>query len=154
MPEYIAKFLAIGIRLLLQGKGQAFLDEYYNYIGKIYNYKIPLRDIATKGKIKKSIEEYKKDIQEITKAGRPKSRQAWYELAIKYNLIVDNGDTVYYVNTGKSKSHSDVKKITHYFYIDENNDRVEFTKDIDKNYKTYKATIVDKDSDKCLAKQD
>lgn len=154
MPEYIAKFLAIGIRLLLQGKGQAFLDEYYNYIGKIYNYKIPLRDIATKGKIKKSIEEYKKDIQEITKAGRPKSRQAWYELAIKYNLIVDNGDTVYYVNTGKSKSHSDVKKITHYFYIDENNDRVEFTKDIDKKYKAYKATIVDKDSDKCLAKQD
>lgn len=153
MPEYIAKFLAVGIRLLLQGKGQQFLDEYYNYIGKIYNYKIPLRDIATKGKIKKSIEDYKKDIQEITKAGRPKSRQAWYELAIKYNLIVDNGDTVYYINTGKSKSHSDVKKVTHYYYIDEHGERVEFTKDIDKKYKVYKSAFVEKDADKCLAKQ-
>ena len=56
-----------------------------------YNYKIPLRDIASKGKIKKSINEYLKDIKEITKAGRPKSRQAWYELAIKNNIHVDNG---------------------------------------------------------------
>ena len=55
MPEYIAKFLAIGIRLLLKGKGQEFLNEYYSYVEKIYNYQIPLRDIATKGKIKKSI---------------------------------------------------------------------------------------------------
>jgi DNA polymerase elongation subunit (family B) len=51
MPEYIAKFLAVGIRLLLQGKGQEFLEEYYKYVDKIYNYRIPLRDIATKGKI-------------------------------------------------------------------------------------------------------
>lgn len=153
MPEYIAKFLAVGIRLLLRGKGQEFLNEYYNYIEKIYNFKIPLRDIATKGKIKKSINEYLQDIKEITKAGRPKSRQAWYELAIKYNLIVDNGDTVYYVNTGKSKSHSDVKKVTRYYVneVDENGDikKVEITKDIEKGYKEYKkenkdANVVDK----------
>ena len=143
MPEYISKFLSVGIRKLLQGNGSEFLDEYYSYIEKIYNYKIPLRDIATKGKIKKSIAEYKKDVQEITKAGRPKSRQAWYELAIKYNLIVDNGDTVYYVNTGKSKSHSDVKKVTHYFYFNNEGEKVEFTKEIDKKYKLYKKECSD-----------
>ena len=53
MPEYISKFLSVGIRQLLKGDGQAFLNEYYSYIDKIYNYRIPLRDIATKGKIKK-----------------------------------------------------------------------------------------------------
>lgn len=143
MPEYIAKFLSVGIRLLLNGKGQEFINEYYDYLEKIYNYKIPLRDIATKGKIKKSIKEYKQDVSQITKAGRPKSRQAWYELAIAYNLIVDNGDTVYYVNTGKSKSHSDVKKVTHYFYTDENNEKIEFTKSIDRDYKKYKLQCIE-----------
>lgn len=137
MPDYISKFLTIGIRQLLRGKGQEFIDEYYNYIDKIYNYKIPLRDIASKGKIKKSVDEYKKDIKEITKAGRPKSRQAWYELAIKDNLRVDNGDTVYYINTGKSKSHSDIKKVTHY-YIYKDGSKVEITKDIESGYKKYK----------------
>lgn len=115
MPEYIAKFLAKGIRLLLQGNGQGFLNEYYDYVEKIYNYQIPLRDIASKGKIKKSIAEYLRDVQTLTKAGRPKSRQAWYELAITNNLTVNNGDTIYYVNTGKAKSHSDIKKIKKYF---------------------------------------
>ena len=137
MPEYIAIFLSIGIRLLLKNKGQQFIEEYYNYIDKIYNYRIPLRDIASKGKIKKSVEEYKKDIKTITKAGRPKSRQAWYELAIRDNLLVNNGDTVYYINTGKSKSHSDIKKITHYMDM-VNGEKVEITKDIDREYKAYK----------------
>ena len=137
MPEYIAKFLSRGIRLLLQGNGQGFLNEYYNYIEKIYNYQIPLRDIATKGKIKKSTDQYLKDVKEITKAGRPKSRQAWYELAIKHNMKVDNGDTVYYINIGTSKSHADVKKITHYFDFNENGEKVCVTKDIEKEYKVY-----------------
>lgn len=138
MPEYIAKFLAIGIRLLLRGKGQEFLEEYYKYVDKIYNYQIPLRDIATKGKIKKSLREYKKDVQTLTKAGRPKSRQAWYELAIKEGLNVDNGDTIYYVNTGKAKSHADVKKIKHYMYIDESGEKVDKTKEVEKDYKSWK----------------
>ena len=57
-------------------------------------------------------------MKQLTKAGRPKNRQAWYELAIANDLHVDNGDTIYYVNTGKSKSHSDIKKVTHYYYKD------------------------------------
>lgn len=138
MPEYIAKFLAIGIRQLLRGEGQAFLEEYYKYIEKIYNYQIPLRDIATKGKIKKSLREYKKDVQELTKAGRPKARQAWYELAIKENLNVDNGDTIYYINTGKSKSHADVKKAKHYLKMNLFNEREDVTKEIEKAYRAWK----------------
>lgn len=137
MPVYISKFLEKGIRHLLRNDGSAFLEEYYNYIEKIYNYQIPLRDIASKGKIKKSIKEYLEDIKQITKAGRPKSRQAWYELAIKHNLKVDNGDTIYYINTGKSKSHADVKKVTRYF-INENNTDIDISAKIEKEYKLYK----------------
>jgi len=141
MPEYISKFLSVGIRQLLRGDGKAFLDEYYTYLEKIYNYRIPLRDIATKGKIKKSLKQYLIDVKEITKAGRPKSRQAWYELAIEHNLNVNNGDTIYYINTGTSKSHSDIKKVTHYYNIDKEGQKVEITKDIDREYKKYKKAL-------------
>lgn len=41
------------IDLLLFGKGQEFLIMYYDYIDKIYNLKIPLKEIASVGKIKK-----------------------------------------------------------------------------------------------------
>ena len=115
MPEYIAKFLDKGVRLLLREKGQEFIEEYYSYIDKIYNYRIPLKEIASKGKIKKSIEEYIEDCKTLTKAGRPKSRQAWMELAIKEGVNVSLGDTIYYINTGEKKSQSDVKKVTHYY---------------------------------------
>lgn len=139
MPEYISKFLAVGIRLLLQGKGQEFLNEYYNYIEKIYNYQIPLRDIATKGKIKKSLKEYSKDVMALTKAGRPKSRQAWYELAIKNNLTVSMGETIYYINTGSQKSHSDIKKVTNYYSTEGLfNEKKLINKDIDKAWKEKK----------------
>ncbi len=138
LPTYIEKFLDVAIRQLLQGKGSEFIEFYYQYLEKIYNYKIPIRDIASKGKIKKSVKEYVNDVKEITKAGRPKSRQAWYELAIKNDLHVDNGDTIYYVNTGKSKSHSDVKKVTHYIYTDNDGNKIEFSSKIDSGYKKYK----------------
>ena len=118
MPEYISKFLDKGIRLLLKNDGQGFLDEYYDYIDKIYSYRIPLKEIASRGKIKKTLNEYKEDCKTITKAGRPKSRQAWMELAIRDNLDVHLGETLFYINTGKSKSQSDVKKVTRYYKVD------------------------------------
>ena len=90
------------------------MEEYYAYVEKIYNYQIPLKDIASKGKVKKYLDEYIKDCQTITKAGRPKSRQAWMELALKENLKVDLGETIYYINVGKTKSQADFKKVTHY----------------------------------------
>ena len=112
---FIQKFLDKGLRYLLQKNGSAFLDEYYSYIERIFNYEIPLKDMASKGKVKKTIPAYIEDCNVLTKAGRPKSRQAHMELAIKYNVKVDLGDTLYYINTGKSKSQADVKKITHYY---------------------------------------
>jgi DNA polymerase elongation subunit (family B) len=115
MSGYIEKFLDEGIDLLLKGNGQKFLENYYDYINKIYNYQIPLRDIASKGKIKKTIEQYKADCETVTKAGTKKSRQAWYELVIQNDVKVQIDDTIYYVNTGTKKSHTDVKRVTHQF---------------------------------------
>ena len=115
MATYIANFLEKGIRLLLQKKGKEFIEEYYSHIDKIYNYQIPLKDIASKGKVKKSIKEYIKDCQTVTKAGNPKARQAWMELVLKNNLNVHMGETVYYINTGKQKSHADVKRTVHFW---------------------------------------
>lgn len=115
MPVYIENFINKGVRLLLQNKGQEFIDEYYAYIEKIYNYQIPLKQIASKGKVKKTLKEYVEDCKTITKAGRPKSRQAWMELLLKNNVNANMGEVVYYINTGKSKSQADVKKVTHYF---------------------------------------
>lgn len=111
MAIYIEKFMDEGINLLLRGKGKEFIDKYYEYIDKIYSCKIPLREIASKGKIKKSLEEYKQDCKTKTKSGSFKARQAWYELAIKHELDVNLGDTLYYVNIGKAKSHADIKCI-------------------------------------------
>lgn len=137
-PIYIEKALNLLIPFLMQDRGKEFIDNYYDYIEKIYNYQIPLKDIATKGKIKKSVKEYLEDVSQLTKAGRPKARQAWYELAIRDNLIVDNGDTVYYINTGTSKSHSDVKRVTHVYMNDENGEKVEITRKIESEFGKYK----------------
>jgi hypothetical protein len=141
MPEYISKFLSKGVRLLLQNNGKGFLDEYYSYVEKIYNYQIPLKDIASKGKVKKSLKEYVKDCNTLTKAGRPKSRQAWMELALKDGLDVKQGETLYYINTGKSKSQADVKKVTKYIIIENDifgEKEVDITAKVEKEHKAYK----------------
>lgn len=141
MQSFIQKFLDKGLRLLLHKDGAGFLDEYYSYLSKIYNYEIPLRDIASKGKVKKSLASYVEDCKVITKAGRPKSRQAWMELALRDGIKVDMGDTLYYINTGKSKSHSDVKKITHYYVNSEDlfgGERKDMRAVYEKEFKKYK----------------
>lgn len=140
MPLYIEKFLNEAIKFLLFGKGQDFLIMYYDYIDKIYNLKIPLKEIASVGKIKKNLSEYIKDCGTTTAAGSKKARQAWYELAIKHNLNVHMGDAIYYINTGKSKSHSDVKRTTHY-YVMEGDEKLEITKDVDKMWTSYRKQL-------------
>ena len=135
MSGYLEKFIDNGVDLLLRGNGYQFLSNYYDYIEKIYNYQIPIKDIASKGNIKKSIKDYIVDCQTLTKAGSKKSRQAWYELVIKEGINASVSDTIYYINTGTKKGHSDVKRVTHYYAYDENGNKIEITKEVEKLYK-------------------
>lgn len=128
MPIYIEKFIAKAAELLLHNKGKEFIEYYYDYIEKIYNMQIPLKDIASVGKIKTSIKEYKDGCKELTAAGTKKARQAWYELAIREGLNVNMGDSIYYINTGKKKGDSDVKRITKFYYMD-NDNRIDYAVD-------------------------
>lgn len=137
MSGYLEKFIDEGVDLLLHGNGYKFLSNYYDYIEKIYNYQIPIKDIASKGNIKKTIKDYVADCKTLTKAGSKKSRQAWYELVIKEGVNVNVSDTIYYINTGTKRAHSDVKRITHYYYYDDNGHMVDITKEVEKLYKAH-----------------
>lgn len=109
MATYIEDFINRGVENLLNSKGKCFLDEYYNFIDNIYNLRIPLCDIASKGRVKISVDEYKEKMKGKTSNGSSPARQAHMELIIKNNIKVDVGDVVYYINIGKRKSHGDVK---------------------------------------------
>jgi DNA polymerase elongation subunit (family B) len=111
MAVYIEDFLSKAIRLLLDGKGKEFINYYHEYVDKIYNQNIPLVKIASKSKVKTSIEEYKKKAFKKNKAGNPMPKQAHMELAILNNLDLNLGDTIYYVNTGKSKTDGDCQTL-------------------------------------------
>ena len=143
MSGYLEKFIDNGVNLLLKGNGSKFLSDYYDYIEKIYNYQIPIKDIASKGNIKKTIKDYIADCGTLTKSGSKKSRQAWYELVIKEGVNVNVSDTIYYINTGTKKAHSDVKRVTHLYYYDENGNKVEITKEVEKLYKEQDKTLPD-----------
>lgn len=142
MPIYIEKFIDDTVRDLLFDRGYDYLEKYYDKIEEIYNLKIPLKDIATVGKIKKSLDEYKEDCKQRTKSGSKKSRQAWYELAIKHNLDVHMGDTIYYINTGTKKNESDVQRVTKY-YVEENGKKVDKTKELKKEWESLKKEAKD-----------
>jgi DNA polymerase elongation subunit (family B) len=109
MSVYIEEFLGKAIRMLLDGDGHSFINYYYEYVDKIYNYQIPLVKIASKAKVKTSIPDYKKKATMKNKAGNPMPKQAHMELAIKNGLDITLGDVLYYVNTGSSKTHGDLK---------------------------------------------
>lgn len=111
MSVYIEEFLGKAIRMLLDGDGHSFINYYYEYVDKIYNYQIPLVKIASKAKIKSTIADYKKKSLMKNKAGNPMPKQAHMELAIRDGLDVTLGDVLYYVNIGTSKSQGDLKTI-------------------------------------------
>lgn len=136
MPIYIEKFLNNAIDMLLHGKGSDFLNYYYDYVEKIYNMQIPLKDIATVGKIKTSIETYKESCKQLTAGGTKKARQAWYELAIRDNLSVNMGDTIYYINTGDKKSVSDVQRVTKYYFEGKDGKEIDYMTNDDGTPKT------------------
>lgn len=125
MSGYLERFIDDAVVMLLHGEGSKFINFYYDYLERIYNYQIPIKDIASKGNIKKSIAEYVADCKTLTKTGAKKSRQAWYELVLKDKMDVNVGETIYYINTGTKKGHSDVKRVTHVYVLDENGVEVE-----------------------------
>lgn len=111
MPKYIETFLDKAIKLLLDGKGQEFVEWYYEYLQRIFDQDIPLIDIANKAKVKQSVDDYITRSKQTTKAGSLMSRQAHMELAINEGLNVNLGDVIFYVNNGSKASHGDVQKV-------------------------------------------
>jgi DNA polymerase elongation subunit (family B) len=110
LPIYIEEFLDKGVKMLLEGNGQAFVEYYYEYLQKIFDKKIPLSKIAQRAKVKLSLDDYKKRLTTKTKSGNSMSRMAHMELAIQENLAVNLGDVIMYVNNGLKSSHGDVQK--------------------------------------------
>lgn len=111
MSVYIEDFLGKSIRMLLDGDGYSFIKYYQEYVDKIYNYQIPLVKIASKSRVKLSITDYKKKAKMLNKAGKPLPKQAHMELAMRAGIETTLGDTLYYINTGTSKSQGDLKTV-------------------------------------------
>ena len=109
MPVYIEEFINAGVRLLLDGKGFEFINLYHDTVDNIVNYNIPLSKIASKARVKQTLKSYYENCKKKNKAGNPMPRQAHMELAIQHQLDINLGDTIYYVNTGSTKSHGDIK---------------------------------------------
>jgi DNA polymerase elongation subunit (family B) len=112
LPLYIEEFLDKGIKMLLKGEGQEFIEYYYEYLQKIFDQKIPLSKIAQRAKVKLTLDDYKKRLTQKTKAGNSMSRMAHMELAIQENISVNLGDVIMYVNNGNKASQGDVQKMT------------------------------------------
>jgi DNA polymerase elongation subunit (family B) len=111
LPGYIEKFLDKGIKMLLEGKGQEFVEYYYEYIQKIYDKQIPLAQIAQRAKVKQTLSDYKYRCTQTTKAGSLMARQAHMELALHHKMNVNLGDVIMYVNNGLKASYGDVQKV-------------------------------------------
>jgi DNA polymerase elongation subunit (family B) len=111
MPKYIEKFLDKGVKQLLRGEGKEFIEWYYEYIQKIFDQRVPLAEIASKSKVKLSIDDYIKRSKQTTKAGSLNSRMAHMELLIKDGIQANLGDMILYVNNGTKATHGDVQKV-------------------------------------------
>jgi hypothetical protein len=99
-----------GVKQLLKGEGQEFVEWYYEYLQKIWDKQIPLMQIAQRAKVKLTIKDYIARSKQTSKSGGALSRMAHIELAIKHNLNINLGDVIYYVNNGVKASHGDVQK--------------------------------------------
>ena len=111
MPKYIEKFLDKGVEQLLKGEGKEFIEWYYEYLQKIFDQRIPLAEIASKAKVKLSIDDYIKRSKQTTKAGNLNSRMAHMELLIRDRIQGNLGDMILYVNNGTKATHGDVQKV-------------------------------------------
>lgn len=122
LPTYIEEFIDNNIMLLLDDKGDEFLENYYAYVEEIYNMNIPLAKIANKSKVKITKPGYEIRCKETNKNGGKLPRMAYMELMIRDEINAELGDTVYYINDGSRKSHPDIKVVKD----KEGNESVEF----------------------------
>jgi len=144
LPLYIEEFLDKGLKLLLNGKGQEFVEYYYEYLEKIVSMKIPLKLIASRAKVKLSLDDYRVRCTQKTKAGSLMSRMAHMELAIRDGLNVNLGDVIYYVNNGTRASHGDVQKKTDSLVINcyrLDNEELEKNPDLTGEYNVPRAVV-------------
>jgi DNA polymerase elongation subunit (family B) len=144
LPLYIEEFLDKGLKLLLNGKGQEFVEYYYEYLQKIVGMKIPLKLIASRAKVKLTLDDYRVRCTQKTKAGSLMSRMAHMELAIRDGLNVNLGDVIYYVNNGTRASHGDVQKKTDSLVINcyrLDNEELEKNPDLTGEYNVPRAVV-------------
>jgi DNA polymerase elongation subunit (family B) len=80
MPEYIEEFIDKGLKLILEGKGDEFVDYYHSYAEDIYYKQIPLKKIASKSKYKHTLRAYVN--RGTDKNGKEKASQAHMELIL------------------------------------------------------------------------
>jgi DNA polymerase elongation subunit (family B) len=84
LPEYIEDFIDKGLLMILEGRGEDFVNFYYDYAEKIFYKEIPLKKIASKSKMKVTIKQYLN--RGADKNGKLKSRQAHMELVIRQRV--------------------------------------------------------------------
>jgi DNA polymerase elongation subunit (family B) len=105
LPTYIDQFMNKGLKMLLKGDGDSFVEYYYNHLSDIFFKEIPLKDIASKSRIKLLPKQYMN--RGLNKAGKAKGKQIHMELVVRDNVKVSMGDTIYYVNNGTKKKDTD-----------------------------------------------
>jgi DNA polymerase elongation subunit (family B) len=115
MPEYIEEFIDRGFELILHGKGKEFVEYYYDYAENIYYKRIPLKKIATKNRVKISLNAYNKRGKD--KNGRPKAKQAHMELLIEKRngiaeeLFIKNKDSLQFTKPEEKLTLEDKLKL-------------------------------------------
>ncbi len=134
--QYIVNFLEDNTSVLLKGDGKEFIKRYWDFIDKIKNMEIKAMDIASKGRVKKTVEEYIAHTKGRNKNGGLLPKQTHMDLCIEQGLNPELGDWVYYVNIGKSEQDSDsgTNKIKIGFFHFENNLEIEELKTIFQKY--------------------
>lgn len=116
IAAYIEDFLEQGLKYLLEDRGKDFINLYNTYIENIYNGQIPLIKVASKAKVKSSVDDYKLRANMTNKNGGSLPKQAHMEAIIASNLKVSLGDVIYFVNNGEKKTSADVGNV---YIIDE-----------------------------------
>jgi DNA polymerase elongation subunit (family B) len=106
MSEYIEDFINEGIKLILTNKPKEFIEFYYEHLTKIYCKQIPIKKIASKSRLKQTVEDYQNRGTDVN--GKAKAKQAHMELIIAHGINTSGMDFIYYVNNGTAKSHGDV----------------------------------------------